>query len=534
MKLTRLIVLCTGLIALAATSTFSQTPTSGALLTITGNAGSAVNINIYDSQIHSGLVQAVPVGGGSSCNSTDATFPTDAYVLQGGSWTGCDAGDAFEVTENNGNAGHQAFGHADIGGFHIETHYVCGGACSGNIAQPGPVCNTSGTICANPDTGFLTVTNNTGAAFTGTITLQGTSPIGGGSFCAVNGAALDTWTSGLTTSGAGQSVTLALGTQGTVDSPGASDSSNCGGFSAPQTMSLAAGTDTKFPIGGDAYEITPFNSAVGDHLVVLPVPVPSNQFSAPNFPGQKCIPYASTSAPPGSNVANPVCVELQVTCPVSGCSDGGNFLYTAQADYTVDPVSLPNGIGGPAFLGQHTVNCPTTGFNLNIFLSYTADPTKGSGAGTGSCYVATYNPTAPLVAPGATVSSFVGFQSPVDDNSLNVIKAGSTVPLKWQQFNSDQTPLTNLSWCQVENGDGTCTPAVPTPWVFLGQIGINCQTDQGQTADTGITANSGFQNLGNGSYQFNWKTAKSATGCATVVLQYDSGLTVFPANFKYH
>jgi len=44
------------------------------------------------------------------------------------------------------------------------------GTASGASAA---VCNTSGTICASPDSGFLKVTNNTGFDFTGTISLNG-------------------------------------------------------------------------------------------------------------------------------------------------------------------------------------------------------------------------------------------------------------------------------------------------------------------------------------------------------------------------
>src|SRR5207248_11356220 len=79
-----------------------------------------------------------------------------------------------------------------------------GQSATGTVSNA--VCNTCGTICAAPDSGFLTVTNNTGAAFSGTISLTGTSLS-----C---GSASDSWIAGLTTSGAGQSVTLALGAPG--------------------------------------------------------------------------------------------------------------------------------------------------------------------------------------------------------------------------------------------------------------------------------------------------------------------------------
>src|SRR5207249_8055531 len=96
------LICCTALVVFGTVFAFSQTPKSGALLTIDGTgASSGVHLKIYDSQIHSGTVQAVPTGGGTPpCASADQ-IPTDAYVLQGGAPTGCDPGDDFEVTDNN-------------------------------------------------------------------------------------------------------------------------------------------------------------------------------------------------------------------------------------------------------------------------------------------------------------------------------------------------------------------------------------------------------------------------------------------------
>ena len=89
MNAKRQIVLLGALIALIATCAFSQTPTSGAMLTISGNVGSvAVSQNIYDSEIHTGNVISV----GTNCSAGDAMYKTDAYVMQGGSPTGCDPG----------------------------------------------------------------------------------------------------------------------------------------------------------------------------------------------------------------------------------------------------------------------------------------------------------------------------------------------------------------------------------------------------------------------------------------------------------
>ncbi len=516
MKLACQIIQCAGLISLAAASAFSQTPTSGAVLTINGSVGSVSVIrNIYDSQIHTGTVITV----GTNCGTGDAAYKTDAYVLQGGSPTGCDPGDPFETSQGTGTATISGTGYS----FTVTTVYTYG-----------PKCNTNGNICVGtagggPDTGFLTITNNSGS-FVGTITLSGTSAISGAPWCPPSGNALDTFTGTLA---ATQSWTGALSV----------DSSNCGGFNADQKLTITAGSTTKFPFGNDAYEITPFNSAPGDQLVVRPVPVPQNLFILPPsspFLGQNCIPYADTSAPLGAiGGPNPVCLELQVTCPSSGCSDSGNFLYQAQADYTIDPVSLPNGIGGPAFLGQHSVPCPTVGFNLNIFLSYTADPTKGTGGGTGSCYVATYSPTTPTVAPGGTVTqqTFVGFQAPVVNCSAvpcvrQSIQAGSAIPEKWQTLDLSGQPVTDLNLC-TDNTFASCTGH----WVFAGYQFLSCANDASSSSilDDNLAGNSGLQNLAGGNYQVNWKTQKSFKGsCATPVFVFYTGFYSFDvAEFQF-
>ena len=67
------LICCAALVVLSSAVAFSATPTSGALLTIDGTAGTtAVHVKIYDSQIHSGVVLAVP-----PCSAADQ-IPTDA------------------------------------------------------------------------------------------------------------------------------------------------------------------------------------------------------------------------------------------------------------------------------------------------------------------------------------------------------------------------------------------------------------------------------------------------------------------------
>jgi len=322
-----------------------------------------------------------------------------------------------------------------------------------------------------------------------------------------------------------------------------------------------AGTFTE-QTGPDDYQVKPLNSASGDKMTVTPIPQPAgplgsatfgpfpggaggfatgqfgavtptstagpDRFRATNFPGLACVPYKDFSAA----ASNPVCVGLELDCTGS---DSCGFLYQTQIDYNIDALSLPNGVGAPAFLGQHGVPCPTTGFDLNILLTYigaTVDPLKGGSKGTGSCFIAAFDPSGAPIATGNTFSSFVGFGEPVSDTDLNLVKAGQSVPLKWQQFKAPGVPVTNLSLCLDQNGVG-CNVK---PWVFVGTIKTVCMNDTSPNddlLDTVAAGASSLQNQGGGKYQYNLKTVKGTTGCFDVVLIYDSGLVVYPANFQY-
>ncbi len=640
------LICCTALVVLASAVAFSQTPKSGALLTIHGTgASSGIDLKLYDSQIHSGSVQVVPVdgSGGSACLSASGdNIPTDAYVLQGGAPTGCDPNDPFEVTENNPAGTHQAFGvksETKFFGFHIETHYLSepivsisaathagiagtsgpttytysltigpdvatgetivisgmadlnnngtftitsGGGGTFTVTNSGSsstgtesnasgtvtnaVCNTSQTICASPDSGFLTVTNNTGSSFSGTISLTGTS-----TGC---GSASDSFTGTLANSTG--SVTLALGAPGAVGSPTQIDSSNCGGFNQAQLLTLTPNVTSTAFFGKDDYQIKPLNSAAGDTLSVLPVPVPAGplgsgafgpfplgcvspnctflsgdfgketpslpsplRFSAgsnPNLGGTKfaCVPYADFSAN-----GNPVCAELQIECKngITACS---GFFYNVQNDFDIDGFSLPGGIGGPAFLGRHQVDCPDSAFDQNIFLTYTAasvtfgDPLKGGGSGTPSCWVVAFDPSAAAVTTGS-VSSFTGFSGLFPPPTLNPVNRAQAVPLNFT------FPTAGLHLCASVDSV-FCNANVSKPWVNFGTFPISCQTGiiPPGSPETSIAAGgSNLQTISSTtsltSYRFNWKPQKTSplNGCVVVVTQFSNGLVVFPDDFKY-
>ncbi len=476
----------------------AQSLQSGALLTIQ-QSGGPLHLAVYDSQIHSGFVQPSPC---------DGSLVTDAYVLQGGSPTGCDNGDPYETTQAHG-----AFEFAGAGyKFDVATFYQTGG------------CNTSGTICANPDTGFLTVTNNGTSSFTGTITLTGNSPIAGGQFCAPGGVAVDSWTTGLAV---GASVTLALGNPN-AENPNNSDSSNCGGFNAPQTQTLTAGGTAIFPLGTDDFELAGIDNMGGEQLTLLPTPVlelatnpgsnASNTFNPGLvFPTFGCSPYGDFS-----ETGNPECAEFHLTCAGADCEQ---FLYTATTHYSFPP-GFP-GLGGPAFLKASGQSCPTSLFDKNIFDFYSQDTTHSGGGSGISCFVAALTPGAPVVA---SLVSFEGFEWPVSDTRLNPIIAGWPVPLS---FDYD---VPNLTVCNNAAGTGCVAP-----WVYPSSIQVACPNGSPVLPNPTPISVSKLFNFGHGGqgeanlteYFFFWNTLPHSKGCTRVVLTFDTGLVKAPAEFKY-
>ena len=103
---------------------------------------------------------------------------------------------------------------------------------------------------------------------------------------------------------------------------------------------------------------------------------------------------------------------------------------------------------------------------------------------------------------------FEGFFKPVDNgDTLNVVKAGRAVPLKWRLLDVDGTPVTDLSAAAISVASMSCS--------------------RGLTEDLleeDLPGGSGLQNLGDGYYQLNWKTPSSyASSCKTLRLDLGEG-----------
>jgi hypothetical protein len=125
------------------------------------------------------------------------------------------------------------------------------------------------------------------------------------------------------------------------------------------------------------------------------------------------------------------------------------------------------------------------------------------------------------ILPGATSTvaawHFVGFSQPIDNlPTLNKLKAGQAVPVKWRLLDGNNQPVTNLASASLTATSLSC----------------NSSTSVDLIEET-VAGASGLQNLGSGYYQLNWKTpATYANSCKTLHLNIGDGV-LHDANFQF-
>ena len=124
-------------------------------------------------------------------------------------------------------------------------------------------------------------------------------------------------------------------------------------------------------------------------------------------------------------------------------------------------------------------------------------------------YENTGNPTCATFVVGYT---FDGFFSPIESDTINHAKAGQAVPTKWRLTDANGAPIAN-----------------PGSFAGLHSYAVDCQTltgDPAAAADEVAAGHSGLQYLGDGYWQFNWKTPKQYRGsCRAMYVEFDSTLT---------
>lgn len=200
-------------------------------------------------------------------------------------------------------------------------------------------------------------------------------------------------------------------------------------------------------------------------------------------------------------------LDLQLTNPDSGDVIAAEFFPPSQFQPGGPPIFPPSPFlpGGPPILPPSPIRLAWwTGSSWDaVFGSGGALPTYSSAA---NVFNLTFDAssTPAVTALGGTVFAavpsyyFRGFGTPVDNDALNVAKAGRAIPLKWQVFDVVADPVTDLD------------PAV----VRISSVVIPCDGDglPFDGVEEYATGGSGLQNLGDGVYQLNWGSSKSYAG----------------------
>ncbi len=114
---------------------------------------------------------------------------------------------------------------------------------------------------------------------------------------------------------------------------------------------------------------------------------------------------------------------------------------------------------------------------------------------------------------------FTGFFQPIDMNAVNIAKAGQAIPVKWKLTDANGVPISD-----------------PSSFVGLYSYSVSCTDFNGAPPDAIETysGSSGLQYLGDGYWQFNWKTPKTyANTCRTMYVQFQGGFKSPEVDFKF-
>lgn len=112
---------------------------------------------------------------------------------------------------------------------------------------------------------------------------------------------------------------------------------------------------------------------------------------------------------------------------------------------------------------------------------------------------------------------FTGFSQPIDMLATNIAKAGQTIPVKWRLTDANGVPVSDpASFVELHTQIGSCGGGLPTDAVET------------------YSGSSGLQYLGDGYWQYNWKTPKSYAGtCRTMYVVFVGGLQSTPVTFQF-
>jgi hypothetical protein len=221
----------------------------------------------------------------------------------------------------------------------------------------------------------------------------------------------------------------------------------------------------------------------------------------------------TSNASTGSRLVSDVAGNTATVGPVSGnkvdkkapdvdCDTPAPTFTVNQSPANVTGTATDGG-SGPA--SQNVSKPATTSSVGSKTVSLTADDAVGN-TGSATCSY-------------SVLYGFDGLFAPIDrPDTRNVSKAGQAIPLKWRLVDANGAPVTTLASVIVQVSSLSCT------------LGTTDDLVEEYAANA-----SGLQNLGDGYYQFNWKSPTSyANSCKSLKLDLGEGTprTVAYVQFK--
>jgi len=201
-----------------------------------------------------------------------------------------------------------------------------------------------------------------------------------------------------------------------------------------------------------------------------------------------------------------------VTLICSATSAGGTSSesVTLKRDAT-DPTLAPTVSPDPVLLNGSAAATPNAGDALSGIASESCDAvlTDSVGSKSVACMASDQaGNSASASASYEVLYGFSGFSQPVNNTSPNKAKAGQTIPLKWRLTDAHGAPVATLAGVQLSVASLSCSFG-STP----------------DAVEEYASGDSGLQNLGDGLYQYNWKTSTTYAGlCKTLQLELGEGL----------
>lgn len=185
--------------------------------------------------------------------------------------------------------------------------------------------------------------------------------------------------------------------------------------------------------------------------------------------------------------------QVDSTPPVITCPAGGPFLLNS-GEQAIGPAGVDASVSGLDEAASMLSGQVTTAAVGPQSLTFTAFDMAGNQASQSCSYNVIYD--------------FSGFYPPIAQApALNLVTAGSTIPLKWRLLDATGGPVINLSGVTVTAISLSC-PAGATQ-------------DQIEEYSSG---SSSLQYLGDGYYQWNWKSPTTYAGsCKTLKLNLGEG-----------